>query len=265
MQNSTTASPPTAIPPNSGVQNSQSASQNGSTNNGNNNNLLNQNTPPTSQWFLAEGVAGAGDKPEFFKSDKYKSVAEQAKAYTELEKKLGAFAGAPENYEIKLPPEMKEVQFNTDDALYKDFVQFAKDSNMSNDAFNKVLSIYARYEHYLEESQAQEEKKAMAEEIKKLGGNAWFKEASELKEWANNRLPPELKEIFLDFGTSADAIKLLKYFKSQMAFPQVPHTNGNTTSLPSGVELRARMADKRYQTDEGYRKEVDALYKQVYR
>ena len=35
--------------------------------------------------------------PEWYKADKYKSVAEQAKAYTELEKKFGGFTGAPKD------------------------------------------------------------------------------------------------------------------------------------------------------------------------
>ena len=36
------------------------------------------------EFFLSEGIKGVGDQPEWYKADKYKSVAEQAKAYTEL-------------------------------------------------------------------------------------------------------------------------------------------------------------------------------------
>ena len=45
------------------------------------------------EFFLSEGIKGVGDLPEWYKADKYKSVAEQAKAYTELEKKFGGFTG----------------------------------------------------------------------------------------------------------------------------------------------------------------------------
>ena len=49
------------------------------------------------EFFLSEGIKGVGDLPEWYKADKYKSIAEQAKAYTELEKKFGGFTGAPKD------------------------------------------------------------------------------------------------------------------------------------------------------------------------
>ena len=49
------------------------------------------------EFFLSDGIKGVGDQPEWYKADKYKSVAEQAKAYTELEKKFGGFTGAPKD------------------------------------------------------------------------------------------------------------------------------------------------------------------------
>lgn len=46
-------------------------------------------------WMMAEDIKGEGDAPEWFKSNKYKTVADQAKAYASLESKLGAFTGSP--------------------------------------------------------------------------------------------------------------------------------------------------------------------------
>ena len=61
-------------------------------------------------WNLNDTTPGTGEKPAWFKAEKYKNVSEQAKAYTELEKTLGAFVGAPKDdkgqpkaYELKLP------------------------------------------------------------------------------------------------------------------------------------------------------------------
>lgn len=48
-------------------------------------------------WVLAEGVQGTGKRPEWFKGDKYGSVADQAKAYVDLEKRFGSFNGAPKD------------------------------------------------------------------------------------------------------------------------------------------------------------------------
>ena len=35
-------------------------------------------------WMMAEDIKGEGDAPEWFKSNKYKTVADQAKAYAGL-------------------------------------------------------------------------------------------------------------------------------------------------------------------------------------
>ena len=59
--------------------------------------LLDVSSPTLSEgeYFLTEGIKGSGETPEWFKADKYKSIADQAKAYTELEKRFGGFKGAP--------------------------------------------------------------------------------------------------------------------------------------------------------------------------
>ena len=58
--------------------------------------LLGQAAPELGEgeYYLADGVKGTGDIPEWYKADKYKSVAEQAKAYPELLSKFGGFTGA---------------------------------------------------------------------------------------------------------------------------------------------------------------------------
>ena len=43
------------------------------------------------------------EKPEWFLSEKYKTVEDQAAAYPELAKKIGAMTGAPEEYEVSMP------------------------------------------------------------------------------------------------------------------------------------------------------------------
>tara|TARA_R110002096_G_scaffold187462_1_gene366846 strand:+ start:4345 stop:4605 length:261 start_codon:yes stop_codon:yes gene_type:complete len=61
--------------------------------------LLDQASPTLSEgeYFLSDGIKGSGETPDWYKADRYASVAEQAKAYTELEKKFGGFKGAPKD------------------------------------------------------------------------------------------------------------------------------------------------------------------------
>ena len=51
-------------------------------------------TQNESSWLWGDEVPGTGEAPEWFNGAKYKSVAEQAKAYPELEKKFGSFTDA---------------------------------------------------------------------------------------------------------------------------------------------------------------------------
>ena len=51
------------------------------------------------EWYLDEGIVGQGNRPEYLEP-KYKSVVEQAKAYKEARKALGAMSGAPETYDL---------------------------------------------------------------------------------------------------------------------------------------------------------------------
>jgi hypothetical protein len=89
--------------------------------------LLDASTPELNEgeYFLSDGIKGTGDTPEWYKGDKYKSVAEQAKAYTELEKKFGGFTGAPKDGYSG--PEGIE----SDDALLQELTEFAEKTGMS--------------------------------------------------------------------------------------------------------------------------------------
>lgn len=99
------------------------------------------------EWFLSEGVRGAGDPPAWYKADKYKSVAAQAEAYGHLEKKLGAFTGAPKDgkYEFKLP-EGVGGEFDIEHPMYKTLLKTAADMQISNEGFNSLMGLFAQYE-----------------------------------------------------------------------------------------------------------------------
>jgi len=74
-----------------------------------------ETTEAPASWMWGDDITGTGEKPEWFKDSKYKSVSEQAKAYTELEKRLGGFVGAPkEGYQLN-----EELGVNSDDPSIK--------------------------------------------------------------------------------------------------------------------------------------------------
>lgn len=102
---------------------------------------------PASTWQYADGVAGVGDAPAYFKADKYKSVAAQAEAYSHLEKRFGAFTGAPADgkYEF-MPPQGVTGEFETGHPLFVGFNKWASENQLSPKGYNEVLGLFAQYE-----------------------------------------------------------------------------------------------------------------------
>jgi hypothetical protein len=96
---------------------------------------------------LAEGVKGTGAKPDWFR-DKYKTVEEQAKAYPHLEKRLGAFTGAPEGeYAVTIPEQYKGVvDVDTTNPVFAELSKFARESNMSQQGYDGLIGLLAKYE-----------------------------------------------------------------------------------------------------------------------
>ena len=99
-------------------------------------------------WLLAEGVLGSGEKPEWLKSDKYKTAEEQAKAYVGLEKRLGAFVGAPKDgkYEFVAPKGYEGVTVDMEHPLMKEFTTWAKEAQLSQKGYNEMLGMLTMYE-----------------------------------------------------------------------------------------------------------------------
>ena len=96
-------------------------------------------------WNLNDTTPGVGEKPAWFKSDKYNSVAKQAEAYVALESRMGAFVGAPKdgNYEIKLPT---GVEVDMKHPMMVGFKDWAVKNQVSNEKFNDLLGQLAQYE-----------------------------------------------------------------------------------------------------------------------
>jgi hypothetical protein len=168
-------------------------------------------TQPTlgeGEYFLSDNVKGVGDMPEWYKADKYKSVAEQAKAYTELEKKFGGFTGAPKDgYELY-------DGVDADDALWSELVEFGTANNMNQSALHQAWELLTAQEEALEQV-------SVEEEIAKLGPNA-AERITTVEQIMRNNLEPELYEKYRDVVTSAMMIEFIEDFSKSMRPAQLP-------------------------------------------
>ena len=167
--------------------------------------LLDEATPTLSEgeYFLSDGIKGTGEAPEWYKSDKYSSVAEQARAYTELEKKFGGFTGAPKDGYVG--PEGVDAE----DGLLAELKEFASNNNMNQEAFNQAWELLtANEEAYEQVSQEQE--------IAALGENAQQR-IKNVEGFLKNNLDAETYEAARDLVTDAKSVQLIEMIVSATA------------------------------------------------
>lgn len=200
---------------------------------------------PSGDWYYDNNIKGDGAKPDWLKSDKYKSVTDQAKAYTEIEKKLGAFKGAPENYDLTIAdhPEMK---FSAEDPLIKDFIESAKKNGVSQEYVSELLGVYAQALTY---NVPDKEK-----EMQKLGANA-EQDLQILGQWAGNILTPDEFGIFKAMINTADAFKVFDKMRNAGTGSEVAPPGGKPPTETSAQVLEL-IKDERYEKDEAFRTDV---------
>lgn len=196
-------------------------------------------------WYYDENIKGSGDRPEWLK-DKYKTAADQAKAYLDAEKKLGAFKGAPEKYDLSLP-DHPDIKLREDDAVLSEFLENAKKNGVSQEYVTELLGTYA---HALTASVPDTEA-----EMTKLGPNAQ-KDLQILGQWAESKLTPQEFEIFKRMTTTAESVRLWERVRQiatvgDVAAPAPAHVHRETEA-----QVRAMVSDPRYDTDPAFRDEV---------
>lgn len=201
-----------------------------------------------------EAVA-EGEKPEWLK-EKYKSVEDQAKAYSELEKKFGGFTGAPdEDYELTVP-EGIEGEFDIEDPRISWFQQVAKDSNMSQDTFTQMLHGWVQQE--VDGMNGSREA-----EVQALGTNAQSR-LKDLGDWGAANLTPEEFDGFKSLASSAAGVQTLEALVAKTQKQGVAKVSAVADRGLSETTLQERIADPRYQKSAAYRKETEKMFNEFY-
>jgi hypothetical protein len=229
------------------------------------------------EWFLSEGVKGTGKAPEWYKADKYKNLAEQAKAYVEIEKRLGGFVGAPADgkYEFKLP-EGVTGEFDQDHALMKEFNKTAAELQMSPEAYNRVLGMFARYEAGLAPDPA-----ANLAEAKTILGEKADERIASIAAWGKANLGSEgYKELraalnaeVLPGAAIAAVLKTVEAIIGKTRQVAMPKQDDDTAAAVVGseAEINALQAKKGpdgkrlYETDPAYRAMVEQKRNDLYK
>lgn len=211
-----------------------------------------------STWNISEGIPGEGDKPEFFNSDKYSSIFEQAKAQREAEKRLGGFTGAPENYELSIDDGI-QAAINHESEEFKAFEQLARDSNMNNDTFNSLVNTYLKSVDSFQNQEIPAEviEEHRNEEMAKLGDNA-SSIINEVSSWGKNNLTGEEFDVFRGLADTADNIRVLQKLIKKSTATQISASDSTSTQYTR--EQLGEMINDKYYADREYRQHVDKLW-----
>ena len=194
--------------------------------------LLDAATPTLGEgeYFLTENVKGSGDTPEWYKADKYKSVAEQAKAYTELEKKFGGFTGAPKDGYAG--PE----GIDSDDALLQELTEFASKTNMSQEAFGEAWELLSAQSSAVETVSREQE-------IAKLGDNAGER-IKQVEGFLKNNLDSDDYEKVMDLVTDAKSIELVEALVRATSPVKLPIDGGESPTGMTWADIETEMFKK---------------------
>ena len=194
--------------------------------------LLDANAPTLNEgeYFLSDGIKGSGDTPDWYKGDKYKSVAEQAKAYTELEKKFGGFTGAPKDGYSG--PEGIEG----DDALLQELTEFVTKTNMSQEAFGDAWELLSAQGQAVEQV-------TQEQEIASLGDNAQER-IKNVEGYLKNNLDADVYEEVRNLVTDARSIQLVEHLVRATAPARLPIDGGDHPSGMTWSDVEAEMFKK---------------------
>jgi hypothetical protein len=207
-------------------------------------------------WMMSEDIKGEGDAPEWFKSGKYKTVADQAKAYAGLESKLGAFTGSPKDgYEVVLP-EGIDAEISADDPMLVNFNEWANESGLSQEQHTKLMAIYV--------NGLMEDETAVADEIKRMGKDA-PQRINDFTSWAKANFDEAEFETLQGLATTAEGFGILEKMRgmsreTDVSAPDNVRSVDNTTQ----EALYEMVKDPRYETSPTFRKDVERKFEDFY-
>lgn len=182
---------------------------------------------------------------------KYKSVSDLEKGYTELQstfsKKMGAFTGAPEAYELAEGVESN----NRIEALQ----EWGKENQVNNDALNSIIAMDR-------EATAKATEQYVAEQKEALGKDADTR-LTNIADWARATFGEDKMETFNGMITSAAGVELFEAAMkvSQGTAPAAAASPVNTHSSESLKAMRyakAENGERKMSMDPQYRAKVEA-------
>jgi hypothetical protein len=229
--------------------------------------------PESQKWFLAEGVAGEGDKPEFFNDKTFRSIAAQAKAWndsrkkiTELTNRLKEYGNIPEVYDHKLPKEVQEF-IDKDDYLKNGLTEFrglAKEKKMTQEVYETVMKLFGNYLMTKRSEMEENIKQYDDQQLSEIDPDRQeaIKKLDKLKAWLYQSFPNMNQEHLVKMMNSSAAYEVLTHIRHASPRNKIPDQTPED-DFESREIWRKRQSDPRMYLDPAYAKWVDKGYKRM--
>lgn len=240
---------------------------------------INSATPPSAptndidaRVFNKESKSDAAPEPTIEApgekyAGKYDSVGDLENGYLNLQKKIGSFAGAPDEYTFdNVNTEDAKLKINADDEGIKSFIALAKENNASQEFVDACLNIYR--------NAVMSQIDAANKDYKSLGAEA-DKKLAELNAFAKNNLGEEGYARYKRFANSeikeADLLLLMDDIRSAAMPVEGPATFAPHSS-PAPVDTIKQLKqeiqnnpDKYFDSnDSRFRDRISQQLKQAY-
>lgn len=197
------------------------------------------------------------EQPEWFKSDKYETIEDQAKAYADLESKFGSFTGAPEEYTLEAGEEFSKLleqagvgMLPNDDPFVQEMGAIAKELNMSQEGFNKFAQKYIGYQL---ENDMQHKQQA----IEQIGE----KRINKVAHWGKANLSQAELKLLEGATTSVEGFQFVELMMNQLrGEPDLSHKGANTSGALTREEIVSMQSKPEYKTDAAYRAKVSQAW-----
>lgn len=220
-------------------------------------------------------VQSSSDRPGWL-PEKFKNAEDLAKAYSELEKKLGSGKQEQASNEEATAQEAQNTQpapeetkaFQEWEAKFSDFSkEYYEKGQLSNESYAKLTQMgypKAIVDSYIN-GQIAISNQGSQQLMSEIGGESGFKE---MHDWATENLTQDEIDSYnalLETGDQRQASFAVKgmYARYKASSGKQPKLIGGTqneataSSFRSVAELTRAMADPRYKSDSAYRKDVE--------
>ena len=188
--------------------------------------------------------------PEWFMKDKYSSIEEQAKAYSELNSKTGGNWGAPKgDYVLS-----EDSGVPQNDPMLSHMQTELKEIGLSNQGFNKLLKSYWSAADKVVQNEAQE----VAKTLHKEQASMVTQVDKQLNQLLGNEEAHRVKGLIRTVEDFQSISKLLAHVPTSSNIPSQSH--GMPVAFESVNDIEKEKGDNndRYKKDQTYRRELSA-------